>query len=477
MSDQKKNGSPGLPILRGNYADPTILRVGRDYYLTHSCNQYAPAFLIWHSTDLLHWAPLEPALVRYDGDIWAPDLVFHGGRFFLYYTTAGGNHVITAPTIMGPWSTPVALRIPHIDPGHVAGLDGTRYLYWSNGHVVELTADGLALAGEVRKVYDGWIYPASWRTEGKCLEGPKLFVKEDWYYMVSAQGGTAGPATSHMVIVARSSSPLGPWENSPHNPLIRTASPTDRWWSRGHGTIFETAEGGWRIIYHAYENGYRTLGRINLMQTVEWTPEGWPVVGVDSHGAIETPKLGFAALSDDFTADRLGWQWQFHGSYDPGRFTVGDGSLKLEARGKSPAEGSEPLCLLPRHHAYRVSVNVQIEGHAQAGILLFYDPRNYVGIALESGRIVLLRPHGAQPILDVPSAGLVSLRLVNDRHDIELWTRSCGEEWRQVEYSFEASGWHHNALGGFNSLRVGLCAGGDGMAVFRRFVYESLSTG
>ena len=111
----------------------------------------------------------------------------------------------------------------------------------------------------LRKVYDGWQYPAEWETEGMWLESPKLFKRGGWYYLVSAEGGTAGPPTSHMVVVARSKSALGPWENSPYNPMVHTYSADEAWWSKGHGTIFDDADGNWYVVYHAYRNGFDAL--------------------------------------------------------------------------------------------------------------------------------------------------------------------------------------------------------------------------
>ena len=105
------------------------------------------------------------------------------------------------------------LEVGEIDPGHVVGPDGKRYLHYSGGKVVGLADDGLSVTGELKKVYDGWPIPESWRIECFCLESPKLFFKGDYYHLISAQGGTAGPSTSHMVVQARSRTPVGPWEN------------------------------------------------------------------------------------------------------------------------------------------------------------------------------------------------------------------------------------------------------------------------
>lgn len=185
-------------------------------------------------------------------------------------------HVIRAADIRGPWSEPIDLGIRgYIDPGHVVGEDGRRYLFLSGVARVRLSGDGLATDGAIEHVCDGWPYPDDWVTEAYALEGPKLVRRGGWFYLVSAVGGTSGPATGHMVIAARSRSVHGPWENCPHNPIVRTRSVEERWWSRGHATLVEGPDGGHWLLYHGYENGYRSLGRQLLLEPVEWTADGW----------------------------------------------------------------------------------------------------------------------------------------------------------------------------------------------------------
>ncbi len=207
------------------------------------------------------------------------DLVRHAGRFYIYFParTAARQSVfvIHAEAIAGPWSAPVDLDIARIDPGHVVGEDGRRYLFLSGGDRVRLAADGLSTDGAVEHVYDGWRYPESWDVESFSQEGPKMSAHGGWFYMTLAEGGTAGPPTGHMVVSARSRSIHGPWENSPHNPVARTRSKAERWWSRGHATLVEAADGSWWMMHHGYENGYWTLGRQTRLSPIEWTADGW----------------------------------------------------------------------------------------------------------------------------------------------------------------------------------------------------------
>lgn len=165
--------------------------------------------------------------------MWAPDFVAHNGMYYIYYPAGRTNWVVTASSPAGPWSKPINLGIKGIDPGHTAGPDGKRYLHMSGGDFVELTADGLAIAGEVRHVYNGWRYPDDWVVEAYSLEGPKITVHDGYYYLTAAVGGTAGPPTSHMAVSSRSRTPWGPGNTlrttrlSIRNPGMNAGGPKD----------------------------------------------------------------------------------------------------------------------------------------------------------------------------------------------------------------------------------------------------------
>lgn len=466
-----------IPILCGDYPDLTLVRVGSDYYLTHSTNVYAPSLLIWHSHDLMNWRPVVSALPGGDGDVWAPDLSYHDGRFYIYYTATGRNKVVHADRIEGPWSEPIDLNVPHIDPCYVLGdpvPDGGEQPHWlflSGGHLVRLTRDGLATIGAAKKVYDGWPIPADWRIEGEAEEGPKLFWREGWCYLITAQGGTAGPATGHMAVAARSRSVAGPWENSPYNPLLRTESREDRWYSKGHATLFDTPEGDWWAVYHAYDKGYWTLGRHTLIERIAWTEDSWPVLA-------ETPVLlaAMPPLSDDFASPNLGYQWRFFRGTNAGRCEIKDAALRLYGRGESIASGSDPLCCLPQDQSYEVEVDVELEGDATAALVLWYDERCLTGLGL-NGLGVLFLHHTHQSLFLRRLTRRARLRLVNDHQEVEFWVLLPGEEWQKLALGLEVSGWQHNTLGGFLGLRIGLTVSGSSSARFRDFRYQRLEEG
>ena len=351
------------PLFAGESADPTILRVGEDFYITHTSYRYAPGLRVWHSRDLVNWMPLSYALKHAVGEVYAPDLAEHDGRYFIYYPADGNIFVVHADHPSGPWSEPIDLKIKNIDPGHVVGPDGARYLYSSGGHVIGLRPDGLATVGESSKVYDGWSFPKDWQTEGTWLESPKLTRRGDYYYLICAEGGTAGPPTSHMAVVARSRSPLGPWENSPFNPLIHTYSADEEWWSVGHGSLVSTPDERWYFVYHGYRKDFSTLGRQTLMEPVEWTADGWPRAPLGTLRAAPMPApMGIGQrpmidLSDPFTGPVLQATWAAWNETDLGRFRTGGGSLTIQAKGNAPGESS-PLTVTARDEAYEVQVAV-----------------------------------------------------------------------------------------------------------------------
>ena len=387
-------------IFPGDYPDPTILRDGNDFYMTHSSFTYFPALLIWHSTDLVNWEPVARAVEDGDYSIFAPDLCKVNGKYYIYYPTSKGeNYVVTADKIEGPWSAPVKLDVGGIDPGHVVAED-----------------------------------PAEWETEGMRLESPKLFQKDGWYYLVTAEGGTAGPVTSHMVVVARSKSALGPWENSPYNPMVHTYSGDEAWWSKGHGTLVDDAEGNWYVVYHAYRNGYHTLGRSTIIESVEWTSDGWPVLAEKDGAKWEKKGLqGDYSYLRDYDNPLLWAKWQ------PG---FEDGTLWLTTA---------------VDESYEITAEFTIPEGGKAGLFLFYNEDARFGI-------------GADP---VEGAGITnfSIRIRNEQNHASSWTKLGDEDWKPSIVK-DVSSFHHNNYNGFFALRPAYFLRGGAELV--KFDYQPL---
>ena len=481
---QTKNNAKGdgyylNPIFAGDYPDPSILRDGKDYYIVHSSFTYYPGLLIWHSTDLINWEPVTHALHRYLGSVWAPDLAKYHDKYYIYFPAGNSTYVVTANSIAGPWSDPVDLKINYIDPGHFTDAQDKRYLYFNNGGYIPLSDDGLSVTGEFKHVYDGWKIPSEWSIECFCMEGPKLTKRGDYYYLTVAEGGTAGPATSHMVISARSRSAFGPWENSPYNPIIRTKQNSEKWWSKGHGTLFDDPNGKWWMVFHGYENGFYGMGRQTLLQPVTWTKDGWfkTPEGIKTDEPIKRPIKDISgsafSLNDDFSGNELKPQWQFFDEYDTTRFNPTNAGLLIKAKGKSVANCSPLLCI-PSNHAYIAQVELQIEGDAIGGLVLFYNSSAYSGILADKENILANLRGWQFPAVKAVINRHVFLRLRNINNTVDMYYSLDGSKWVKIENSLEVSGFNHNVLSGFLSLRLGLCSIGEGTVKFRNFVYKPI---
>jgi xylan 1,4-beta-xylosidase len=484
------NGTYVNPIVPGDHPDPTIIKDGKDYYMTFSSFESYPGLIIWHSRDLVNWRPIGPALTKNIGSVWACDIAKHNGRFYIYIPTVETNvgfklWAIHAEQMHGPWSDPVDLGIPGcIDPGHVVGEDGKRYLFVNGIRKIRLTDDGLAADGKLEQAYDAWHYPEDWVVESFAPEGPKLLRHGGYFYIITAVGGTAGPPTGHMVIAARSKSIHGPWEHCTYNPIVRTRSADEPWWSRGHASLVEGPAGDWWMVYHAYENGHRPLGRQTLLEPMKWTADGWPrALGGDLSRPLPKPRGGTAGpagfpLSDDFSRDRFGSQWAF---FEPSpdemrRARFESGGLSLEARGKSPADSSPLLCTVG-DRTYEAEVTVEPEGGGVGGLLLFYNHKAFVGAGFDGKQIHTIAQSEDLDWMRPPLARpRVRLKVTNDKDIVTFrYSPDGGQSWKLIDLRMEVSGYNHNTFGGFLALKVGVYSAGTGGRVrFSDFRYRAL---
>ncbi|OYW25351.1 MAG: xylan 1,4-beta-xylosidase [Caulobacter sp. 12-67-6] len=479
-----------LRLVAANHAENSTLRVA---IIRNTGGAFdgpgliRPYDVIAFTKDLVNWAPVVASLTTNIGAVWAPEICKHKGRFYIYipakFPNNNTSYVIWADKIEGPWSEPIDLKLPrYIDPGHIVDETGVRWLFLSGGDRIQLAPDGLSTVGKPEHVYDPWRYPDDWDVEGFSPEGPKVMKKGDYYYMITAVGGTAGPPTGHMVIVARAKSLAGPWEDHPRNPLVRTVDNTEKWWSRGHATLVEGPAGDWWTVYHGYENGFYTLGRQTLLAPVTWTADGWfDIGGGDLAQPMAKPKGGKAgphgmALSDDFSTDKYGVQWNF---FDPkpgekDRIKREGGVLTLKGAGEAPSTGS-PLIFVNGDQAYEIECEIDIDPDTRAGLILFYDRQLYCGLGFDAKNFVThqygiergrpANPHGSKMLM----------RLRNTRHIVSFHTSGDGgATWKRFDRGMEVSGYHHNVRGGFLMLKPGLYAAGKGSARFRNFKYRAL---
>ena len=288
------------PILPGCYPDPSICRVGEDYYLIASTFEYFPGLPIFHSTDLANWRQIGHVITREDqldyegirssGGLYAPTIRHDGEKFWVVCTLVshegrhrGGNFVVTAPNINGPWSNPVWLDVDGIDPSIFFDDDGKVWLHgtrlvtepeWpqqTETWLREYDPGARALVGPEHVLWTGAVRGAVWS------EAPHIYRVDGQYYLLTAEGGTD---FNHAVSVARAEKVTGPYVGAPMNPIF-----THRHLGReypivgaGHADLVEARDGSWWAVLLAmrpYGGYHYNLGRETFLVPVVWE-EGWP---------------------------------------------------------------------------------------------------------------------------------------------------------------------------------------------------------
>lgn len=329
------------PVLTGFNPDPSVLRVEDDYYIATSTFEWFPGVQISHSRDLVNWHVVARPLNRYaqldmrgnpnSGGIWAPCLSYADGLFYLIYTDtkdwAGAfkdvrNYLATAAAIEGPWSDPIYLNSSGFDPSLFHDDDGRKWLVnmlWDHranrnnfGGILlqEYDPDKKTLVGTAKNVFLG--------TTLGLVEGPHLYKREGYYYLLTAEGGTF---LTHAATVARSKKIDGPYEVMPGNPLVSSASkPQLRLQSCGHGSLVQHADGSWMLAHlcrRPFKNGRSILGRETALQKIVWN-DGWPrlasggQIPLDSFEAPDLPPCPWppTPTRDDFDGKVLAIDWQ-----------------------------------------------------------------------------------------------------------------------------------------------------------------------
>ncbi len=286
------------PILKGFYPDPSVCRVGEDFYIVCSSFVYAPGVPIFHSKDLAHWEQIGhvletetqlPVSGEISRGIFAPTIREHNGTFYMITTNVshGGNFIVTAKNPAGPWSDPYYLgeNAPGIDPSLFFDDDGKCYYVGTrpnpegvryNGDweiwVQELDLNTMKLTGESMAIWKGAVKDVIWP------EGPHLYKKDGYYYLIHAEGGT-GP--EHAISVARSKELFKWFEGCPRNPIFshRNLGKDYPIIYAGHGDLVDDINGNYYIVMLASRpcKKHCSIGRETFLAKVEWE-EGWPVI-------------------------------------------------------------------------------------------------------------------------------------------------------------------------------------------------------
>ncbi len=456
------------PVLPGSHPDPSIVRVDDVYYVATSTFEWAPGVRLHASRDLRTWADLGGALdstrlldlsgVPDSGGVWAPNLSHVDGRFHLVYSNVSAytdgfsdapNYLVTAPTIEGPWSDPVLL--------HARGFDASLFHDGPDSWLLNLEHDwrpghggsaGLELTrfDRATRTLVGEPLRIDLPSDGTWIEGPNLYRRGDWYYLVTADGGTG---YDHQVTVARSRSLTGPYVRDPHGPLVTARDRPDLPLQKaGHGSLVETAAGDWYLAYLVARpegrHGPCILGRETALAVVTWSDDGWP------RTASGLPEVDVPALLDERppparTADRpLGPEWSTLRRPATADWLTVDGGAITVRGGRSPLSLVGPSLLAQRVTAARCTFEVTVDHRPRAfqhlaGITAYYNTRNWVFLHVtvdDDGRTVLrtaTSDHGVVTVdeagQEVLDAGPLRLGLTLDGPRLQL-RRDTGDGWR-----------------------------------------------
>jgi xylan 1,4-beta-xylosidase len=378
------------PIVRGDWSDPGVIRVGEDYYSICSTNNWQPGIPIVHSKDLVHWRYIGHAFRSNKhlragvsgGGIYGLEMGYnpHTKMFLLYVPLSNRElYVYYSPKPEGPYEVKHLGKLG-IDPGFFADTDGRLYLVMYKGEIYELEKDGLSVKRLVTKV----------NTSGYAFfEGPDIFKRKGWYYILYSDGGTR-PHSPSTVSVLRSRKIEGPWEKDPGNPVLLATDDGSPLQGPAHGSLIETPGGEWFVTFHAHELSHYSLGRPLCMEPIDWTDDGW---WRPRHGRIPTtagkapalPACDYSlAQSDEFDSGDLGLQWFFHCkppekdsswslSQRPGWLRIHPPEAKPIEKAALPAVFMQRVIDKQFHFSTRVVFDASTPGQA-AGICMYHDP-------------------------------------------------------------------------------------------------------
>lgn len=425
------------PILSGFYPDPSICRVGNDYYLVNSSFAYFPGLPLFHSTDLVNWKQIGNAMDRKEQldltnagvsrGLFAPAIAYHEGTFYIICTLIdkGGNFVITAKDPKGPWSNPVWLpQVDGIDPSLFFDDNGKAYIVYNSippdnqslysGHrtirMVEFDYRAMKVISNNTIIVNGG---TDITKKPVWIEAPHLLKKDGWYYLVCAEGGTG---YNHSEVVFRSKEVSGPYIPYENNPILtqRHLDPQrpNPITTTGHADLVTTPDGRWYAVFlgcRPYEGNHYNTGRETFLAPVEWK-NGWPHIlegkaEVQYQYPVPMPSVtkkinnnfnGNFSFKDDFKSNTLNNRFVFLRNPDPDLYTIEKGSLVLSVK-PATASGKESPALIGFRQAnlkgyVATAVNFKpASANEKAGLLIFQNETHYYFLCstVESGQPVV----------------------------------------------------------------------------------------
>ncbi|HYE64414.1 MAG TPA: family 43 glycosylhydrolase [Pyrinomonadaceae bacterium] len=477
------------PAIAGDYPDPSVIRVGRDYWATTTSSDWAPLFPLLHSRDLVNWRIAGAVFQRRPewsvGNYWASEIAEDRRRFFIFYTARRREGplcvaVATAPRPSGPYTDRgplVCQEAGSIDAFPIRDERGRLYLVWKeDGNsrnlptplwAQRLSEDGTRLLGERRELIRN---DAAW--EAQLVEGPYILRRGGWFYMFYSGNACCGRECNYALGVARARRLLGPWEKNPANPILKG---NETWKCPGHGTIVRDPRGRHFLLYHAYhpkDSVY--VGRQALLDEVLWGADGWPTINggrgpsktaPSPHGVTERDEE--YTFFDEFTASQLipGWQWPQ--SNEPTKRIERAQAGRLHLSPTSAHAGDVIGAIAARstttgdYVATTMIDTREMKTGARAGLSAYGNVENALGLAVGDGRLFLWRrernQHQVVTTADAPVAPYLYVRMTaRDGHRFRFATSPDGRVWTDLGEELDGAYLPPWDLG----IRVALTSGG-----------------
>ncbi|RST30201.1 glycoside hydrolase family 43 protein [Sphingomonas ginkgonis] len=498
------------PVLAGFYPDPSIVRVGADFYLVNSSFAFFPGLPIFHSRDLVHWRQIGNAIDRpgqldfkqvpTSFGLFAPSISHHDGRFRIVNTCVecGGNYIVSASSPAGPWSQPVFLPAlsDAIDPSLAWDERGQAYVVYNGPPPGGSTYPGhraiwlrpvdpeTGRTGMATLLVNAGTNP---RRKPQWIEGPHLFAKDGWWYLVAAEGGTA---EGHSEVVFRSRSIAGPYTPGPNNPILtqRDLPPARPLpvTSTGHADLVALADGRWFAVFlgtRPYRGDFYDTGRETFLMPVRWK-DGWPVITgpgqpvplvapapLPRQRSAAPPQSGPIRWATRFGERRLGPEWLMLRTPRERWYSLGNAGLTLRPRTAGLGSFANPSFLGRRLQNRRADLVTELRFEPSAdgemaGLAAFQNDEFWyalaIGRAAGQRQIELRRRNGkASPVDGVLLAsvaappGAVRLRITLDSDRADFAWASAGGRWRPLLAGADATLLSTARAGGFVGTILG----------------------
>ena len=506
------------PVLPGFQPDPSIVRVGEDFYLVNSTFSWFPGIPIYHSRDLVNWRLIGHAIDRpgqfdFSGlgtnrGVFAPAIEWHDGRFYILNTCieCRGNFLVTAERPEGPWSDPVWLDFEGIDPSLFVDEDGTAWIVNNGAPVGEPRYEGhrsiwiqqfdlekRQLFGPRKVLVESGVHPED---EPVWAEGPHIYKVDGRYVLTAAEGGTA-EAHSQVALVA--DRPDGPYTPDPHNPFLTQRDlPRDRDFpitSAGHADLVQTPDGDWWATFLAvrpYGEDFYNTGRETFLMPVTWE-NGWPRItapgeviphvldrpDLPEQPAPDLPTSGPFSVTEDFDGETLPVHWLTVRNPRSDWFSVADGALHLTARPQGLGDMANPSFAARRQQHMSAVASTELRftpAHDgdRAGLAAFQsdDFWWFIGVGRHEGQDVVLVERRAGP--DDPARGVIIASAPLPVPPGEPLRLRANVDVGEIDLAFSApdGDWTPLVEGGDASILSTRTAGGFVGSVFGAYAYS-----